>query len=33
MNSLNLEKKDSYCLIYCGCGRKFSAEDMYICYK
>ena len=29
--SLN-RNEDFYCLVQCGCGRKFKAEEMYICY-
>ena len=26
------EEQEFYCLVECGCGRKFKPEDMYICY-
>ncbi len=31
-NSIN-SKDEIYIHIICGCGNKFKAEDMYICYK
>ena len=31
-NSINL-KEEIYVHIICGCGNKFKAEEMYICYK
>lgn len=33
MYSLANEKDDCYSLVECGCGRKYKAEEMYICYK
>lgn len=33
MYSLTNEKDDYYCHIVCECGRKYRAEEMYICYK
>ena len=32
LKSLNFDEEDYYCLVQCGCGRKFKPEDMYICY-
>lgn len=32
LNSIKNEEDDYYCLIQCGCGRKFKPEDIYICY-
>ena len=26
------EEQDFYCLVECGCGRKYKPEDIYICY-
>ena len=33
MYSLTNEEDDYYCHILCGCGRKYRAEEMYICYN
>ena len=33
MYSLTNEKDDNYIHIICGCGNKFRAEEMYICYN
>lgn len=33
MYSLSNPNDDYYCQIYCGCGRKYNAEEMYICFK
>lgn len=30
--SLNFDEEDYYCLVQCGCGRKYKPEDLYICY-
>lgn len=31
-NSMKNDEEDFYCLIQCDCGRKFKAEELYICY-
>lgn len=33
MYSLSDESEDFYCFIVCECGRKYKAEEMYVCYK
>ena len=33
MYSLTNEEDDYYCHIFCGCGRKYRGEEMYICYN
>ncbi len=33
MYNQTCENDDYYVHIECGCGRKFRAEEMYICYK
>lgn len=33
MYNLANEKDDFYSFVECGCGRKYKAEEMYICYK
>ena len=33
MYSLTNEEDEYYCHIYCGCGRKYIGEEMYICYN
>ena len=32
MFSLTNEKDDCYVHYECGCGRKFKAEELYLCY-
>lgn len=33
MYSFTNEKEDYYIHIACECGRRYRAEEMYICYK
>ena len=32
LKSLNFDDEDYYCLVQCGCGRKYKPENMFICY-